>query len=158
MLSAGGIMETGMRLAEFAQGIGSTRTTDWVVLDQARINQFADCTDDHQFIHVDPEAAAKVTGTGGTIAHGFLTLSLIGGMGMRQIEDVEKQMGLNYGFEKVRFLTPVPEGSRVRGVFKLAEAAERKPGQWLLQFDVTMEIEGSERPALSAQWLLHCTA
>jgi acyl dehydratase len=159
MLTAGNTAKgCGMQLAEMAGKIGESWTTDWTTIPQERINTFADCTDDHQFIHVDPVAAAAVTGTGGTIAHGFLTLSLIGGMSMRLLDDVEVRMGMNYGFDKVRFLAPVPEGSRVRAVFTLADATERKPGQWLLKFAVTMEIEGAAKPAFAAEWLVHCVA
>ena len=147
-----------MQLAEMAGKIGETWATDWVTIAQPRIDAFADCTDDHQFIHVDSVAAAPVTGTGGTIAHGFLTLSLIGGMAMRMLGQVDLQAGMNYGFDKVRFLAPVPEGSRVRALFTLAEATERRPGQWLLKFAVTMEIEGAAKPAFAAEWLVHCVA
>jgi len=128
-------------------------TSDWITVDQDRINVFADVTEDHQFIHVN-EAAAKMTPFGGTIAHGFLTLSLLSkfseGAGL-VIEGVK--MGVNYGFEKVRFINPVPSGAKVRGHFKLKDAVEKKPGQHLLTYEVTVEIEGVEKPALIADWL-----
>lgn len=128
-------------------------TSEWITVDQDRINVFADVTEDHQFIHLDAEKAKK-TPFGGTIAHGFLTLSLLSkfseGAGL-VIEGV--QMGVNYGFEKVRFLAPVPSGSKVRGRFTLKEAIEKKPGQHLLTYEVTVDIEGQEKPALIADWL-----
>ena len=125
----------------------------WLTVDQERISAFADATDDHQFIHVEPAAAASV-GLGGTIAHGFLTLSLIS----RMAADVMlipqgTRMAVNYGFDHVRFLAPVPAGSRVRGHFTLEKAEEKAPGQLLLKHLVQVEIEGSEKPALTAQWL-----
>lgn len=127
--------------------------SDWIKVDQDRINQFADVTEDHQFIHIN-EKAAKMTPFGGTIAHGFLTLSLLSkfseGAGLT-IEGVK--MGVNYGFEKVRFLAPVPSGSNVRGKFSLKDAVEKKPGQFLLTYEVTVEIEGGDKPALIADWL-----
>ena len=127
--------------------------SDWVMIDQERINVFADVTEDHQFIHLDAEAA-KNTPFGGTIAHGFLTLSLLSKFSESAglvIEGV--QMGVNYGFEKVRFLAPVPSGSNVRGVFTLKAAIEKKPGQFLLTYEVSVEIEGGDKPALIADWL-----
>lgn len=127
--------------------------SDWIKLDQDRINVFADVTEDHQFIHIN-EDAAKMTPFGGTIAHGFLTLSLLSkfseGAGL-VIEGVK--MGVNYGFEKVRFLAPVPSGSNVRGKFILKDAVEKKPGQFLLTYEVIVEIEGADKPALIADWL-----
>ena len=125
----------------------------WLTVDQERINAFAVETDDLQFIHVDPAAAASV-GLGGTIAHGFLTLSLLS----RMAADVmlipqTTRMAVNYGFDNIRFLAPVPAGSRVRGHFKLESAEEKARGQLLLRHLVQVEIEGSEKPALTAQWL-----
>ena len=128
-------------------------TSEWITVDQDRINVFADVTEDHQFIHIN-EDMAKMTPFGGTIAHGFLTLSLLSkfseGAGM-VIEGVK--MGVNYGFEKVRFLAPVPSGAKVRGRFTLKSAVEKKPGQHLLTYEVTVDIEGQEKPALIADWL-----
>lgn len=137
------------------QGLIGTEigTSEWITVDQERINVFADVTEDHQFIHVNEEMA-KMTPFGGTIAHGFLTLSLLSkfseGAGL-VIEGVK--MGVNYGFEKVRFLAPVPSGAKVRGRFTLKEAVEKKPGQHLLTYEVTVDIEGQEKPALIADWL-----
>ncbi len=137
------------------QGLIGTKlgTSDWIEVGQDRINTFADVTEDHQFIHIN-EAAAKMTPFGGTIAHGFLTLSLLSkfseGAGL-VIEGVK--IGVNYGFEKVRFINPVPSGAKVRGHFTLKDAVEKKPGQYLLTYEVTVEIEGTEKPALIADWL-----
>src|SRR5919205_4083664 len=114
--------------------------SDWILVDQARIDAFADVTEDPQFIHVDPEAAAK-TPFGGTIAHGFLTLSLLSRMAadaMLRPEGVK--MGVNYGFDKVRFMAPVRSGKRVRGRFRLDRFEEKRPGQWQFVHNVTVEI------------------
>ena len=125
----------------------------WIEIDQARINAFADCTEDWQFIHVDPEAA-KQTPFGGTIAHGFLTLSLMSAMSYDAVGALEGvTMGVNYGFDKLRFLAPVPVGSKVRGRFKLLSAEDKGGGRWLIKHEVTVEIEGSDKPALIAEWL-----
>jgi acyl dehydratase len=128
--------------------------SDWVLVDQARIDAFAAVTEDHQFIHVDP-AAAALTPFGGTIAHGFLTLSLLAPMAMGAAVGVEgATLGVNYGFDKLRFLQPVKSGSRIRGRFTLADAREKGgAGRWLLAFDVSVEIEGESKPALAARWL-----
>ena len=125
----------------------------WIKIDQKGIDAFADVTDDHQFIHVDPDAAAK-TPFGGTIAHGFLTLSLLSRMAydvMLRPETV--RMSVNYGFDKVRFLAPVHSGRRVRGRFRLASVEEKRPGQWQFVHNVTVEIEGEDKPALIADWI-----
>jgi len=127
--------------------------SSWLTIDQNRIEEFADATEDRQFIHVDPEAASK-TPFGGTIAHGFLTLSLLSRMaaeGMLVPDNV--QMAVNYGFDRVRFLSPVKSGERVRGRFRLDSAQEKAPGQILFRYTVTVEIEGEEKPALTAEWL-----
>ena len=127
--------------------------SSWLTISQERIDAFADATEDHQFIHVDPEAAAKGP-FGATIAHGFLTLSLLSRMaaeGMLVPDGVK--MAVNYGFDRIRFLAPVRSGKRVRGRFTLDSVDEKAPGQWLLRHSVTVEIEGEEKPALTAQWL-----
>ena len=127
--------------------------SSWLTVDQARIEGFADATDDHQFIHVDLEAAAK-TPFGGTIAHGFLTLSLLSRMAAdAMLVPDGVRMGVNYGFDRVRFLAPVKSGKRVRGRFTLDSIEEKAPGQWLLRHTVTVEIEDEGKPALIAQWL-----
>jgi acyl dehydratase len=127
--------------------------SDWIKLDQNTISAFADLTQDHQFIHVDEERA-KQTPFGTTIAHGFLVLSLLAKFAEQcglVIEDAK--MGVNYGFDKVRFLSPVKVDSRVRGVFKLADVVQKKPGQLQLRYEVIVEIEGEPLPALVADWL-----
>ena len=131
--------------------------SDWITVDQARIDAFADITEDRQFIHVDPEAA-KATPFGGTIAHGFLTLSLLSRMSFDGVAPLEGVvMGVNYGFDKVRFLTPVSSGARVRARFKLLGADDKGANggvaRWLLKHEVTVEIEGGDKPALIAEWL-----
>ena len=129
-------------------------TSDWVTVDQAMIDKFADATGDHQFIHVDQEKA-KLTPFGGTIAHGFLTLSLFP-MLMAKSDcprPAGVKMGVNYGGNKVRFLAPVRSGKRVRGHFKLLELDEKRPGQWQQTLEFTVEIEGEEKPALMAEWI-----
>lgn len=125
----------------------------WILVDQARIDAFAEITEDRQFIHIDP-VAAKQTPFGGAIAHGFLTLSLASAMTYDAVAPLEGVvMGVNYGFDKVRFLAPVPAGSKVRGRFKLLSAEDKGGGRWLLKHELTVEIEGSEKPALIAEWL-----
>jgi acyl dehydratase len=127
--------------------------SSWIALDQARIAQFADATEDRQFIHVDPAAAAQ-TPFGGTIAHGFLTLSLLSRMGAEAMLIPEGvKMAVNYGLDRVRFLAPVRSGKRVRGRFTLDSVEEKGPGQFLMRHDVAVEIEGEDKPALSAVWL-----
>jgi acyl dehydratase len=127
--------------------------SDWIMIDQARIDAFADATEDRQFIHVDPQAAAH-TPFGGTIAHGFLTLSLLSRMASQVtlIPDGLK-MAVNYGFDRVRFIASVKSGKRVRARFTLDSVEEKAPGQWLMRHTVTVEIEGEGKPALAAEWL-----
>jgi acyl dehydratase len=128
-------------------------TSSWLRIDQARIDEFAEATEDRQFIHVDPAAAAQ-TPFGGTIAHGFLTLSLLSRMGAEAMLVPEGvKMAVNYGLDRVRFLAPVRSGARVRGRFTLDSLEEKAPGQWLMRHTVTVEIEGEDKPALTAQWL-----
>ncbi|MGB7286484.1 MAG: MaoC family dehydratase [Salaquimonas sp.] len=140
---------------ELLDGAGEiSGTSDWVTVSQDMINTFADATHDHQFIHIDEARAKAETPFGGTIAHGFLTLSLLSGFTMDCMPRVkEARMGINYGFEKIRFLMPVNSGKRVRGHFKLIECVERKPGELLSKYDVSVEIEGVDKPALIAEWL-----
>jgi acyl dehydratase len=140
---------------ELATQIGTERVSDWVEVSQEMIDKFADATGDHQFIHVNPQMAA-MTPFGGTIAHGFLTLSLMPLLSSKvadqpQIEGVK--MGVNYGGNKVRFITPVRSGKRVRGRFKLIELVEKRPGQWQQTNEFTVEIEGEDKPALIAEWI-----
>ena len=127
--------------------------SDWIPVDQPAIDAFAEVTQDHQFIHVDPEAAAK-TPFGGTVAHGFLTLSLLSRMAAdAMLRPQEVKMGVNYGFERVRFMAPVRSGKRVRGRFRLDRFEEKRPGQWQFVHHVTVEIEGEDKPALVADWI-----
>jgi acyl dehydratase len=128
--------------------------SDWMVIDQAMIDKFADATGDHQFIHIDP-VRAKQTPFGGTIAHGFLVLSLYPILrersGMPVLDGVK--MGVNYGGNRVRFLTPVPSGAKVRGRFVLSEFASKGEGRWQETIDYSVEIEGAAKPALIAEWI-----
>ena len=127
--------------------------SSWLTVDQPRIDAFADATEDRQFIHVDPAAAVQ-TPFGGTIAHGFLSLSLLSRMAAEAtlLPDGLK-MAVNYGFDRVRFIAPVRSGKRVRGRFTLDSIDEKAPGQYLMRHKVTVEIEGEEKPALTAEWL-----
>lgn len=134
--------------ARIGQEIGSS---SWLTIDQARIDAFAEATEDRQFIHVDVTAK---TPFGGTIAHGFLSLSLLSRMGAEAMLIPEGvKMALNYGLDRVRFLAPVRSGKRVRGRFILDSIEEKAPGQILMRHIVTVEIEGEDKPALSAVWL-----
>ncbi len=128
--------------------------TGWREVTQEMIDLFAQATDDHQFIHVDPQRAAAETPFGGTIAHGFLTLSLLSAFAFETAPKVEGvDMGINQGFDSVRFIAPVKTGSRIRARFTLAEAKARPSGWVQVANDVTIEIEGSAKPALTARWL-----
>ncbi|MGJ5068225.1 MaoC family dehydratase [Bradyrhizobium oligotrophicum] len=127
--------------------------SSWHVLDQTRIDIYADVIEDHQFIHVDPEKA-KATPFGTTIAHGFLTMSLLSVMSYEVMPAIEgTAMGVNYGFDKLRFISPVKSGKRVRGRFVLVEATLRKPKELQSRTHVTVEIEGEDKPALVADWI-----
>ena len=127
--------------------------SSWIVVDQARIDAFADATEDRQFIHTGPAAAAQ-TVFGGTVAHGFLSLSLLSRMGAEAMLVPDSlRMAINYGLDRVRFLAPVKAGSRVRGRFTLDSVEEKAPGQILMRHIVTVEIEGEDKPALTAVWL-----
>ncbi|MDX1504651.1 MAG: MaoC family dehydratase [Spongiibacter sp.] len=127
--------------------------TEWFEVSQERVNQFADVTLDHQFIHTDEEKA-KQTPFGGTIAHGFLTLSMLSHFsGQYGLVIDGTQMGINYGFEKVRFLAPVRVGKRIRARAKVLSIEETKPNQFRLSTEVTVDIEGEDKPALIAEWL-----
>ena len=141
-------------LEEIRGRIGSEiGVSGWIAIGQERVEEFADATEDRQFIHVDPDAAAQ-TPFGGTIAHGFLTLSLLSRMGVEAMLLPEgTRMAINYGLDRVRFLAPVRSGKRVRGRFTLDSVEEKGPGQILLRHSVTVEIEGEDKPALSAVWL-----
>jgi acyl dehydratase len=128
--------------------------SSWHLIDQKRIDAYADVIEDHQFIHVDPERAKSETAFGTTVAHGFLTMSLLSIMSYEVMPLVEGvTMGVNYGFDRLRFISPVKSGSRVRGRFTLTEATLRKPGELLSRTAVAVEIEGEEKPALVADWI-----
>lgn len=127
--------------------------SDWRTIDQATVDAFAEVTGDHQFIHVDPERAAH-TPFGETIAHGFLTLSLLASLLPPDLVILEGvRMGVNYGFERVRFLAPVRVGRRIRARHRLLKLEDKGGGRWLTTAEVTVEIEGEEKPALIAEWL-----
>jgi acyl dehydratase len=145
-------MRSSLPLAEYRSRIGTEiGVSDWILVDQARIDAFADATGDHQFIHVDPVAAAK-TPFGSTIAHGFLTLSLIPAMTYGSVASVEgAKMGVNYGLNKLRFMAPVKSGKHVRARFTLVAVDNRPDGSIQTTVSVTVEIEGETKPALIAE-------
>ena len=140
--------------ADLRVGIGQELgVSRWFAVDQALIDAFAEVTGDRQHIHTDPARAAD-TRFGGTIAHGFLTLSLLSAMAYDAEPPLQgMRMSVNYGFDRVRFLAPVPAGARIRGRFTLKSAEERVPGEVTIAWAVTVEIEGQEKPALVADWL-----
>lgn len=126
----------------------------WHLIDQKRIDAFAETTEDHQFIHVDPERAARDTPFGTTIAHGFLTLSMLSVFNYEVIPKIAgATMGVNYGFDKLRFISPVRAGSRIRGRFTLTEAKMRAANELFSRTSVSVEIEGEDKPALAADWI-----
>jgi acyl dehydratase len=128
--------------------------SNWHLVDQKRIDSYADVIEDHQFIHVDPERAERETSFGTTVAHGFLTMSLLSIMSYEVLPPIEgATMGVNYGFDRLRFVSPVRSGSRVRGRFTLTEATLRKPTEMLSRTRVSVEIEGEEKLALVADWI-----
>ena len=127
--------------------------SSWITVDQERINAFAEATEDRQFIHTDP-ASAALTPFGGTIAHGFLTLSLLSRMGGEaMLLPAGLRMVINYGLDRIRFIAPVRSGQRIRGRFTLDSIEDKAPGQVLMRHLVAVEIEGEEKPALTAEWL-----
>ena len=147
-------MRAAVPLADYLAMVGTeVGVSDWVLVDQAKIDAFAEVTGDHQFIHVDPVAAAK-TPFGTTIAHGYLTLSLCSVFAYGAMPSIEgAKMGVNYGHNKVRFMAPVKSGKRVRGRFTLTDVEQRKDGAYQSTVAVTVEIEGETKPALVAEWL-----
>lgn len=142
-------------LEEMMQAVGQeVGVSPWRVVSQEMIDKFADATDDHQFIHVDPERAAAESPFGGTIAHGFLSLSLLSAMAYETVRPIrDAGVGVNYGFDRLRFVAPVRSGARVRARFTLAEMTVRPSGWVHVNYDVTIEIEGSKKPALVTRWL-----
>lgn len=128
-------------------------SSEWHTVTQEQVNQFADCTLDHQFIHIDTEKASQ-TPFGGTIAHGFLTLSMLSHFSEQFALVIEgTYMGVNYGFDSVRFISPVRVGKKIRAHAKSLEIVEKRPGQFMSKTEVTVEIEGEEKPALKAVWI-----
>ncbi|CDN55385.1 Putative enoyl-CoA hydratase, nodulation protein N like [Neorhizobium galegae bv. officinalis bv. officinalis str. HAMBI 1141] len=128
--------------------------SEWITVDQPMIDLFANATHDHQFIHVDPERATAESPFGGTIAHGFLTLSLLSAMNFDCVPRIREQtMGINYGFDRIRFMSPVKSGSRIRGHFTLAETRFRGAGMLMTTYDVSVEIENERKLALTAIWI-----
>ena len=148
-------MRQRISVEELQAGAGALEfVSDWMTIDQAKIDAFAELTGDRQFIHVDPVRAAAETPFGGTIAHGFLTASMLSAMAIDCVPLAEGvAMAINYGFDRLRFIAPVKSGARIRGRFRLAEFGERKPGELASRYAVTVEIEGSQKPALAAEWL-----
>jgi acyl dehydratase len=145
-------------LEEYRSRVGMLLgVSDWILIEQGMIDQFADVTRDWQFIHIDP-IRAKETPFGGTIAHGLLTLSLVSAMSFTAVPAIAgAQVGINYGFNSIRFLSPVLAGSRVRGSFTLKQFVERQPRQWQSTLDVRVDIENVSKPALIAEWLILTT-
>lgn len=146
---------TTITVAAMRDRIGTDTVSDWITVTQAMIDGFAEATGDRQFIHVDPARAAQ-TPFGGTIAHGFLTLSLMPQLAEKVADAPVVQgmrMAVNYGGNSVRFVTPVRSGARIRGRFHLAAFDEKRPGQYQQVTDFTVEIEGADTPALVAQWI-----
>lgn len=147
-------MPTEISLADVKNEIGVERVSRWFTVTQQRIDAFADATEDHQFIHTDPVRAAAESPFGGTIAHGFLSISMLSAMNYDCLPKIREQtMGINYGFEKLRFVAPVKCGARVRGVFVLREARFRGAGMLMTTYDVAIEIENERKPALTANWI-----
>jgi acyl dehydratase len=145
---------TSALLTELQAQVGQTFQSEWLLIDQAMIDRFAEATGDFQYIHVDPERAAQ-TPFGGTVAHGFLTLSLLSRLNTTLHRPPIKgiRIGINYGLDRVRFVHPVRSGSRVRAVTTIVAIEEKRPGQFRQTLNVTVEIEGVEKPALTAVWI-----
>ena len=154
ILSDGYMPRPPLSLSNYRAVIGhEIGRSDWVLIDQPMINAFAALTGDNQYIHIDP-IRARESPLGGTVAHGFLTLAIIGGLGPKVIPPIEgTKIGYNYGFNSIRLVAPVPSGSRIRAVFVAKGVEQRAPGQVTLTFGVTVEIEGRSKPALVAEWL-----
>ncbi len=148
---------TETRLEALRARIGMTTVGDWLEVTQAMIDKFADATGDHQFIHIDPAAAAR-TPFGGTIAHGFLILSLLPHLASTArgalITDEQVKLGVNYGGNRVRFVSPVRSGARVRGRFRTLDIIEKNPGEYQQRMEFVVEIDGQEKPAMVAEWLV----
>lgn len=152
------MIESGGARAFIAEQAGRSFASDWVTIDQEMINRFAEATRDFEFIHIDPERAAE-TFLGGTIAHGFLVLSLLPHLRDQAHLPIPPgvTVGLNYGLDKVRFTAPVRSGKAVRGVFTIVDTVERQRNQFQQVLDIVIEQEGEDRPAMIARWLVHFT-
>jgi len=148
------MMKKTVTIADITNSIGKeVGVSNWRLVTQEMINLFADATDDHQFIHTDPERARQ-TAFGGTIAHGFLTLSLLSTFAYETLPEIEGQSyGINYGFDQIRFMTPVKTGARVRAHFVLTSADIRPSGRIVFHYGVTVEVENNKKPALTADWI-----
>ena len=148
-------MGAAMDREDFVKLVGQELgVSNWITIDQSQIDAFAHATNDHQFIHIDPERAKRETPFGGTIAHGFLSLSVLSGLAYEAMPTLNgAAMSINYGFDKIRFLTPVRAGKRVRARFVLAETTMKSPKELLARTSTTLEIEGEPKPALVADWL-----
>ncbi|HET7409279.1 MAG TPA: MaoC family dehydratase [Paracoccaceae bacterium] len=145
---------TAVPLDELAARKGEETVSRWFPITQDRVDAFAEATEDRYFIHTDPGRARAEAPWGGTIAHGFLTASLLSAMAYDAVPTVrEAKHGVNYGFDRLRFVSPVPVGSQVRGRFRLGRCDRSRPGEVTLHWSVTVEIEGAERPALAAEWI-----
>ncbi len=148
-------MKNSMTIAELKGMTGQVLgRSNWMHIDQDRINRFAEVTEDYQFIHVDPDRAAAETPFGSTIAHGFLTLSLLSHLNQGVLPDIKnRSMVFNYGMDKMRFLNPVKVGARIRTEVRLDDVTEKSPGRYLCRYEAKVEIEGEEVPALIAEQL-----
>ena len=141
---------------EFLQSMQGAEVgvSEWILIDQSKIDDFARVTQDNQFIHIDPERVKKETDFGGTIAHGFLVLSLASKFSSDVLShDSKKSVSINYGFDKVRFISPVPANSFVRGRFNLKRVDVNRPTELRQIYDLSIEIKGSDRPAIIAEWI-----
>jgi acyl dehydratase len=143
-----------MTLEEVQSHVGDEiGVSDWFLMDQERISAFADVTEDHMFLHVDPDAAAA-TPFGGTIAHGLLTLSMMPVMAYQAVPGISgTKMGVNYGYNRIRFMAPVPSGKRIRGRFVVKRVEPKSDGRQEITHEATIEIEGEDKPALVGEWL-----
>lgn len=141
-------------IEDYAQRVGQeVGVSRWFTIDQKRIDAFADCTDDRQFLHTDPEKAAQ-TPFGGTIAHGYLTLSMLSAIAYDALPEFERQsLAMNFGFDKIRFMNPVKSGGAIRGRFTLRACEQKTADDWLCRYTVVVDVEGAPKPALVAEWL-----
>lgn len=146
-----------LSLDRIEEAVGRTLVSNWHLVDQTRINEFGRITDDPDPAHIDPEWARQHSPWGGPIAFGFLTVSMLTPLAYDildiRFDGSSERKHANYGFNRLRLVDPVPSGSRIRGHFTVKEVVARKPGQSLMVFDVTVEVEGRKRPALTAEWL-----